>query len=328
MRPLGRSVCAALGVLLLTLAACGGDDNLAPDTGGLSISWGPRLNTSQLSALSGAEDEFGPEVAEALARAARAVPNGASQSSLVDGDGRTADEMSLQVVRDDEGNLVHEVTDGARIVVRVPFFNLPRQGLDLALFTDLIPGIEPDLSSYPHEVLGVWAWDVDDGEAGAFWGMSPSVPTVSFGATSPTGTATYEGDAVGLHGAAGTVTRFSADAEMVADFDSRTVVGTVDGFRMLAGQTLGDLSVTLGAADFSADGDPFSGDTSAETMSGALAGGGEWGARWSDGEGWAMGGTFGFAAEDASVTVLGAFTASSGAPGSGGNPDDPVATGP
>ena len=27
----------------------------------------------------------------------------------------------------------------------------------LAAFTGLISGIEPDLSSYPHEVLGVWA---------------------------------------------------------------------------------------------------------------------------------------------------------------------------
>ena len=85
---------------------------------------------------------------------------------------------------------------------------------------------------------------------------------------------------------------------------------------------------TLGAAAFSAEGDLFSGDTSGKTMSGDMAGGGKWGARWSDGEGWAMGGTFGFAAEDASVAVLGAFTASSGAPRGGGNPDDPVATGP
>jgi hypothetical protein len=327
MRPPGGLSCTVLGVLLLTLAACGGDDDSAPDTGGLSISWGPRLDTSHLSAVSGAEDEFGPEVAGALARAARAVPNGASQSSLVDGDGRTADEMSVQVVRDDEGNLVHEVTDGARLAVLVPF-HLPRQGLDLALFTDLIPGIEPDISSYPHEVLGVWAWDVDDGEAGVFWSMSPSIPAFELGAASPVGTATYEGDAVGLHAGGGATTTFLADAEMVADFDSRTVGGTVDGFRSLAGTPLGDLSVTLGNTDFSAQGDPFSGDTSAETASGAVAGGGKWGARWSDGERWAMGGTFGFAAEDASVAVLGAFTASSGAQDGGGNPDDPVATGP
>ncbi len=327
MRPFGGLFCAVLGVLLLTLAACGGGDDSAPGTGSLSISWGPRLDTSQLSALSGAEDEFGPEAAGALARAARAVPNSASQSSLVDGDGRTADEMSVQVVRDDEGNLVHEVTDGARIAVLVPF-HLPRQGLDLALFTDLIPGIEPDLSSYPHEVLGVWAWDVDDSEAGVFWSMSPSIPAVELGAESPVGTATYEGGAVGLQGAAGTVTKFLADAEMVADFDSRTVGGTVDGFRTVTGKSLGDLSVALDAAAFSAEGDPFSGDTSAETMSGALAGGGKWGGRWSDGEGRAMGGTFGFAADDASVAVLGAFTASSGAQDGGGNPDDPVATGP
>lgn len=49
---------------------------------------------------------------------------------------------------------------------------------ELATFTGLIPGIEPDLSSYPHKVPGVWAFE---GEAGAFWRQSPSVPPVNFG---------------------------------------------------------------------------------------------------------------------------------------------------
>ena len=298
------------GMTLLTLAACGGGGDRMPDpdgTSSVSIAWGPRLGGLDLSPVSGAEDEFGPKVVEALARAARAVPNGASQSSLVDGDGRTADEMSVQVVRDDDGNLVHEVTDGARIVVRVPFYNLPRQGLDLALFTDLIPGIAPDPSSYPHEVLGVWAWDADGGEVGAFWSRSPKVPPVEFGAASPTGTATYEGDAVGLHASEGAATKFVADVELAADFDNRTVGGEVAGFRSLAGDSLGDHSVILGETGFSRQGDPFSGGTAA----GGVPGSGTWGGRWSDGAGSTMGGTFGFAADDGSVGILGAFTACS-----------------
>ena len=67
------------GMMLLTLAACGGDGGgPAPDTGGtgnglpdpdgVSIAWGPRLGGSDLSAVSGAEDEFGVEVVGALLR--------------------------------------------------------------------------------------------------------------------------------------------------------------------------------------------------------------------------------------------------------------------
>ena len=314
MKTLSGLSCILCSMMLLTLAACGGSgDGPAP------ISWGPRLDASNLSAVSEAEDDFGPDVADALLRAARAVPNGASQSSLVE-NGRTADGTSVQVIRDDDGRLVYEVTDGARYVVRVPF-SLPRQGFSLAVFTDLLPGIEPDLSSYPHEVLGMWAWN---GEVGAFWGRSPSIPPVEFGTTSTIGTATYEGDAVGLHAGAGATTKFLADVELVADFDSHMVSGGVDRFRSFAGETLGDLSVTLDGTGFSPQGDPFSGDTRVDDVQGS----GKWGARWSDGEGWALGGTFGFAADDDSLAVLGAFTASSGLSAVVRSPDDPVATGP
>ena len=243
-----------------------------------------------------------------------AAPSGASQSSRVE-DGRTVDEMSVRVVRDEDGNLAHEVTDGAQFVVRVPG-PLPRQGARLAFFTDLIPGIEPDLSSYPHEVLGVWAWD---GHVGAFWSRSPPV---RFGPMSPTGTATYEGDAVGLRAADGAAAKFRADVEMVADFGSRTVGGTVDRFRTLSGQALDAPAVTLNETDFSASGDAFSGETTAA----GVAGGGKWGARWSDGRGEAMGGTFGFAADDGSVSLLGAFGACHCVSASDGDPDDPVAS--
>ena len=273
-------------------------------TGGASIAWGSQLGGSGFSPVSGAEDKFGPEVLEALVRAARAVPIGASQSSLVDEIGRTADEVSVQVVRNDDGNLVHEVTDGARIFVQVPFAVL-RQGLDLALFADLTPGIEPDLSSYPHEVLGIWAWDIEDGEIGVFWGRSPSVPPVEFGARSPAGKAIYEGDAVGIHAAAGAAKKFLADVKLVADFDNHTVRGEVDDFRSFTGGALGGLSVTLGETGFSRHGEPFSGDTTGEGVQGS----GKWGARWSDGSGWTMGGTFGFAADDGNSSILGAFTA-------------------
>ena len=265
------------GMTLLALAACSnGVDLGVPDpggvgnggTGGLSIVWGPRLEGSDLSPVLGAEDDFGADVADAVFAAARIAPNGTTQSSRVE-NGRTADEMSVHLVRDDDDNLVYEVTDRAQIVVRVPS-GLPRQRGDLALYTDLIPGIEPDLSSYPHEVLGIWAWN---GEVWVFWDKNPSLPPVAFGAASPTGSATYEGDAVGLHAAGGGATKFLADVRLVADFDGLTVGGEVDGFRSLAGKSLGGLSVTLGETAFSAQGDPFSGDTA----SGGTAGGGKWG---------------------------------------------------
>ena len=66
-----------------------------------------------------AQDDFGTDIPAAIARAAVAVPMGASQSSRVE-NGRTVDEMSVRVVRDENGSLVHEVTDGAQFVVRVP----------------------------------------------------------------------------------------------------------------------------------------------------------------------------------------------------------------
>ena len=254
MRTPGALFGTACGVLLLALAACGGDGDGQPDTGGtggLSIEWGPRLPGSGLSPLVGAEDTFGPEVTDALVGAAKAVPAGATQSSWGES-GHTSDEISVHVVRDDDGNLVHEVTDEARIAVHVPS-SVPRQGLSVALFTTLQPGIQPDLSSYPHEVLGIWA---SDDEAAAFWGMSPSIPEVS---SSPTGTASYEGDAVGVRASGGAATKFLADVELEADFAAHTVGGTVDGFRDFSGKSLGDLTVTLGETPFSKQGDPFSG---------------------------------------------------------------------
>ena len=293
-------------------------DGSAPGGAATAPTFGPRLDASDLSPVVGAEDEFDPDVAGALARAARTAPNGASQSSLAEG-GATSDETTARIVRDDEGNLVYEVTDGARILTHVPLSApLTHQGLELALFTDLLPGIEPDLTSYPHEVLGVWAWD---GHAGAFWDRSPSREPVDFAATSPTGTASYEGDAAGLHAAAGAVTKFLADVAMVADFGERTVSGQVDAFRSLTGESLGDLAVTLGETAFPAGGGSFSGDTSAN-----VPGSGKWGGRWSDDEGRSLGGTFGFASADGGMALLGAFQAHS-AGDAGGSPDDPVASG-
>ena len=302
----------------------GGDPGTGGGTGtGGEPTPGPRLESSYLAPIIGAEADFGPEVIEALARAARAVPNGASQSSSVE-NGRTADEMSVRVVRDDDGNLAYEVTDGARIMARVP--GPPNQDFRLALFTDLIPGIEPDLSSYPHELLGVWA---TADEAGAFWISSPEPPAAAFDATSPTGTATYEGDAVGLRAANGAAAKFVADVEMVADFGANTVSGRVEKFRsVVAGKAIDGFSVTLGAAPFSPQGDSFGGDTTASDAGAGIPGGGKWGARWSDGKGWTMGGTFGFAATDGSVALLGAFDACSCPSTGDGDPNEPVATGP
>lgn len=151
----------------------------------------------------------------------------------------------------------------------------------------------PGSFSYPHEVPGEWAME---GEAGAFWSRSSSVPPTDFGPASPTGRAVYEGDAAGV---------LAADVRLEADFDDGTVGGAVSGFRGLMGNPLDDLTVRLGETGFADDGGPFAGDTAAAEA----AGSGKWGGRWSDGAGRAMGGTFGFAADDSSLAVLGAFTA-------------------
>ena len=317
----GTKIALAASVSLL-LSACGAGSS-SPDRPGTSgpggdtvdyPKFGQRLPDSTLSPIMGATDEFGAEVAPALRRAAKSVPSGTTQSSPIEG-GLTADEMTARIARDDDGNVVYEVTDSGRMVLHVP--GMRGDDFKLALFTDLLPGIEPDLTSYPHEVLGLWAWD---GKAGAFWDRSPSLEPVAFDSRL-SGSATYDGDAVGLRAAGGTVDRFLAEVELVADFSTDMISGTVAGFRSFEGASLGEISVTLGAEALSRDGDAFSGDTS----SGVL-GSGKWGARWSDGKGWTVGGTFGFAADDESIALLGAFTACHCASTTGGRPGDPVAS--
>ena len=315
--------------LTILLAACGGrtvDLTTSPDSpssGGGSIAWGPQVGDSGLSEVSGARDAFASDLGAALARAALTRPNGASQSSDAE-DGRTAREMTVDVEHMG-GNLVYGVSDGSFIGAQVP--SPAREGLELAMFADVPANIEPDPSSYQHELLGLWAWN---GEVGAFWSASPSVPQAGFGSGYPTGRATFSGDAVGLHATGGAPTKFLADVALNADFDTGTVGGTVDKFRSFAGTSLGTLSVTLAPATITQDGAPFSESTSATVGTGAgVEGGGHWGARWSDGAGESLGGTFGFAATvDGGVAVLGAFSANSRAPTTGGNPDDTVSTTP
>ena len=267
-----------------------------PVTGDIQLK---RLGDTSLSRVAGAEeDNFSPD---ALVRAAQEIPT---------------DEVSVRVVRNNEGKLVHELREGGEDVLVPSGPN--KQVPGLALFTNLIPGIEPDLSSYRHELLGIWA---RDGQVRAFWSRSPSLEP--FEAFPPSGSATYTGDAVGLHAAVdGATAKFLAKVKLDADFQTFKVKGTVSGFRLSDGSTLDDLTVNLVETDFSKAGEPFSGDT---TAGNGAAGSGKWGARWSDGKARAVGGTFGFAADDRSVTVLGAFTGS--VPSSGtGNDDDSVAT--
>ena len=346
IKPLEKFSWLPCGALALVLVACGsgtstdspgtdspGTDSPGTDSPGTDsaekwpeplpvpedIVWGPRLDMSDLSPVLGAEDDFSPDVIDALVRAAKAVPNGASQSSRIDESGKTMDEVKVRVVRDDKGKLVHRITDNSQMVVDVPSSLGPRQDFRLALFTHLIPGIEVDLSSYPHELLGIWAWD---DHVGAFWSRINSQPLNQF-ADFPSGSATYKGDAVGLHAADGATAKFLAEVTLNANFDDFKMGGTVSKFRLSNGSTLDDFTVNLGETDFSTEGEPFSGNTTADTVA---AGSGKWGASWSDGKASTMGGTFGFAAEDESVAVLGAFTSecSSCSPPNG-NPDDPVA---
>ena len=320
----------ALASVSLLLCACGSGDPASEldqqpgetdqqpgDAGQQPGETGQRLESSNLSPVLGAEDDFDADVIPALIAAARAIPFGTTQSTPVQGD-RTPDEMTARVGRDEDGNVVYNVTGEGTFWTPVP--GPPRQGLALALFTDLIPGIEPDLTSYPHEVLGLWA---TENQVGAFWDRSPGLETVGFDSTSPAGTATYTGDAVGLHAADGSVAKFLADAELVADFSADTIGGTVDAFRSFSGAALGDLSVTLEETAFLRTDGAFSGSTGA-----GVAGSGHWGARWADDKGWNVGGTFGFAADDGSVAVLGAFQACGNCTSAAnGNPDDAVATG-
>lgn len=256
---------------------------------------GPRLHSTNVSILSGSRPDFGSDIVELVASAARSTPNGTTQSS-----GSVSRELSAHVVYDSAGNMTYEVRDEEEVIASVP-----GEGSSIAVFTDLLPNIEPDFQSYPHELFGVWA---TQNEIGAFWSKSPEVPAVEFGVNSPVGTATYEGTAAGIHSINGATAQFIADVGMTADFDAHKVKGEVNRFRSLRGNPLTNLEITFQETSFSPRGEPLSGDTT-----GTIKGDGKWGARWSDGMGWTMGGTFGFAATDSSVSVLGAFTVFSGA---------------
>ena len=113
---------------------------------------------------------------------------------------------------------------------------------------------------------------------------------------------------------------------MEADFDSRTVEGTVDGFRSFEGTSFGGIAVALGETGFPPQCGASAGVTSGAAGSEGVSGSGRWRARWSDGPGWTMGGTFGFAADNGSVAVPGAFTACACASATDADPDDPVST--
>ena len=317
MTTLKGAALVSCGLMAVLLAACGGSSggsgqgNRGDSSMGIVI--GARLPASNLSPIVGYEDTFDFNLVAALRSAAGATPNGAAQASLVDSNNKTRSELQLRLERNDAGDLVYEGTDEDGTKYR------KGDGFKLSLFTSLNPVIEPDLTSYPHQLLGIWEWD---GEVGTFWSNSQPLPEVVSLQTG--GLATYKGDAVGLHAAGTTTTKFLANVTLNADFATGTMGGTVNQFRSLAGKSLGDLSVTLDTVNFLQQGNPFHGDTR-DTM--GSGGEGKWGARWADANGNTMGGTFGFAKTDNSLAVLGAFHACATCDATtGGNPNDPVTT--
>ncbi|WP_446831598.1 hypothetical protein [Candidatus Foliamicus sp.] len=273
----------------------------SPQQSSGSIAWGPQVARSGLSAVAGARDDIGPGFGEALARAARAAPNGASQSSFVNDSGRTASQVSVAVIRDEAGNLVYEVSDGS-FAKRAPGHG---GAVRLALFAAVPAYIEPDPSSYPHDLLGLWS---HDGELGAFWTRSPAPPPALDVRGLRAQEIVYRGDAVGLHMAGETATQFVAQVELAADFGAQTLGGTLSGLRTFSGDALGGAPITLGEVRIAMSGEPLAGETSAR-----IDGRGSWGLRWAGADGSAMGGTFGFAADDGSLALLGAFRANSSA---------------
>ena len=291
------------GPLALLLGAFFGCQWLAPASAwgqsGGSIAWGPQIGSSGLSAVNGATDEFEAGVAEAVVRAARNLPNGASQSSLAEA-GRTSGEMRVAVIRDEGGNLVYELAEGGPLTMRAP--GPPSPSRALALFAAVPAYIEPDPSSYPHDLLGLWA---NEGEAGAFWTASPSIPAPAFSKNPPKGRATHAGDAVGLYAAEGRVTKFVAEIEITVDFTAGKASGRVMRLQSFDGKPLSNLAVTLAEAAVPPSGAPFTGPTTTATP-----GEGHWSARWSDPQGATTGGTFSFTTTDGNTAALGAYYAS------------------
>ena len=114
---------------------------------------------------------------------------------------------------------------------------------------------------------GTFAFDTNHGGTGQLSGALTGV----------TGTATYNGIAVGRYAISGTLVAnqghgdFSADAQLVADFGANTVVGTLSGF---TGQP--DWEVTLGGGTISGAEVTGAADSVTWSIGGDARDGGQW----------------------------------------------------
>lgn len=197
-----------------------------------------------------------------------------------------------------------------------------------AFYTDLQDG---DSSGTDHMALGVWlsgpeavltgqsAPGNNDIQFGTFADLSNPFPQA--GLAGLTGTATYQGDAIGIYalqqGSDGGP--FYADVELTASFGGTSglgsVTGTVSGFQILEEESLvyAPLQMlSLGTAPITADaGGFFRGSTSGTDSDGASYSG-RWGGMFAGDAGddpTSVGGTFGAATSNGFVNFVGAFGA-------------------
>ena len=135
----------------------------------------------------------------------------------------------------------------------------------------------PDARSGGHHAFGLVAtgsdlFGVDDRATG---GASPADGLT---VTALTGTATYEGNALGVYVNGASAGMFSADAELSADFDAidelGTVTGTIDAFTdAVSGRSLGDWMLGLSStAIVDNTGDGTGATTTGAAVSGHAAG--------------------------------------------------------
>ena len=186
----------------------------------------------------------------------------------------------------------------------------------VAVYTDLQPG---DPSRTDYMAGGIWlsvpenATSIDDLRFGAF--ADASDPFLQASMASLTGTATYQGDALGIYNDSEDIGEFYANVRLTADFGDGSALGTVRGsvfnFSLGDGTSAPLQELTLGAASLTdAEGGFFKGTTSGTGLNGNYSG--RWGGQFAGngaGHPSSVGGTFGGARSDDRVNFVGSFGA-------------------
>ena len=317
------SLVAMAALIAITLSGCGG--------GGGGSGSGPMTGMRDPEPLDEAIlDAIG------TAAAARPVAANLTQSSKVDSNGVTIDQVEVSAQYDETNGLCFAIQNGTQWSIGldddrrlIPDFPSPWRGVEVEKRTDagtvsvIAYSDITDGSDTDYLAGGIWLYVPDDvTDAGSYAGgafADGSDPFRQENILALQGTATYEGYAVdtyALHsGASPDIDVFEAAVSLTADFGAENGLGTVRGSITdveVDGEPLG-ATLNLGAAPIGSNNSGFFEGQATGTANG-LALEGRWGGRFfgngaaTDTPG-SVAGTFGGHSTDNAANFLGVFGA-------------------